>query len=84
MSGWLKSLFKPKVQTIVTPDPTPVPVPEVTPAAVMPDTDSVEVNRAKQAELRRRMQRGGRASTIMSQASGNGVGSDTYSNSRLG
>ncbi len=82
--GFLKKLFAPKAPTIVMPDPTPVPVPEVTPAAVMPDTDSVEVNRAKQAELRRRMQRGGRASTIMSQASGNGVGSDTFSSTRLG
>lgn len=87
MSGFLKSIFKPKTPTIVMPDTTPIPTPEVTPAAAMPEQDSTEVNRAKAAEVRRRMQRGGRASTIMSQASGNssgGVGSDTYSNSRLG
>jgi len=88
MSGFLKSMFKPKMPTIVMPDTTPIPTPEVSAPAEMPTaTDSVEVTRAKAAEVRRRMQRGGRASTIMSQASGNssgGVGSDTYSNSRLG
>lgn len=82
MAG-LKRLFKPKMPTIVMPDPTPIPVPEVTPAAVMPDTDAVEVQRAKTAEMRRRMQRGGRASTIMSQGSG-GAGGDDYGSSRLG
>jgi len=83
MTGWIKSMFKPKTPTIVMPDATPIATPEVTPSATMPDTDSVEVNRAKQAEIRRRMQRGGRASTIMSQAGGS-AGSDSYESSRLG
>lgn len=84
MTGWIKSLFKPKMPTIVMPDPTPVPTPEVTPPAEMPvATDSVEANRAKTAEIRRRMQRGGRQSTILSQAGGS-TGSDSYSSSRLG
>lgn len=82
--GFLKKLFAPKAPTIIMPDPTPVPVPEVTPAAVMPDTDAAEVNRAKTAAIRQRMQRGGRASTIMSQSGGGGVGGDSYSNTRLG
>lgn len=79
--GALKKLFKPKMPTIVMPDPTPIPVPEVTPAPVMPDSDAVEVNRAKVQEVRRRMQRGGRQSTIMSQGAGDG---DSYSRSTLG
>ena len=85
MTGMIKKLFKPKVPTIAapTPDPTPIPVPEVTPAPVMPDSDAVEVNRAKVQEVRRRMQRGGRQSTIMSQGAGAGDG-DSYSRSTLG
>ena len=47
-------------------------------------TDSVEVNRAKTNEIRRRMQRGGRQSTILSQASSGGVGSDSYASNKLG
>ena len=81
--GFLTKLFKPKTPTIVMPDPTPVATPEVAPAAVMPDTDSAEVKRAKTAEMRRQMQRNGRQSTIMSQANSN-AGTDSYSSSKLG
>lgn len=81
--GALKKLFKPKMPTIVMPSQEPIPVPEVTPAPVMPDSDAVEVNRAKVQEVRRRMQRGGRQSTIMSQGAGAGDG-DSYSRSTLG
>ena len=85
MSGWIKSMFKPKQPTIIVPDATPVATPEVTPPAEMPvATDSVEVNRAKTNEIRRRMQRGGRQSTILSQASSGGVGSDSYASNKLG
>ena len=80
--GFLKKMLKPKMPTIIMPEPAAAPVaPEVTPAPVMPDSDAVEVNRAKTQEIRRRMQRGGRASTIMSQG---GSGGDDYSSSRLG
>lgn len=82
--SFLKKLFTPKAPTIVMPDQTPIPTPEVSAPAAMPDQDATEVQRAKTAAIRQRMQRGGRASTIMSQASGGGVGSDTYSSSRLG
>jgi hypothetical protein len=79
--GFLKKMLKPKMPTIVMPDPVTAPVaPEVTPAPVMPDADATEVNRAKTQEIRRRMQRGGRASTIMSQSSGG----DDFGSSRLG
>jgi hypothetical protein len=81
--GFLKKMLKPKMPTIVMPsqDPAAIPVaPEVTPAPVMPDADATEVNRAKTQEIRRRMQRGGRASTIMSQSSGG----DDFGSSRLG
>jgi hypothetical protein len=80
--GFLKKMFKPKMPTIVMPEQTPIQAPEVTAAPVMPDSDAVEVNRAKTQEIRRRMQRGGRASTIMSQ--GSGSGGDDYSSGRLG
>lgn len=76
--GFIAKMFKPKMPTIVMPTP-----PTVSPPAEMPDTDSVEVNRAKQTELRRRMQRGGRQSTIMSQG-GNDAGGDSYGSSTLG
>lgn len=79
--GFFKKLFRPKMPTIVMPDPTPIPVPEVSPAPVMPDQDMAEVNRAKVQEVRRRMQRGGRASTIMSRV---GSGGDDFSRSTLG
>lgn len=80
--GILKNLFKPKTPTIIMPDTTPIQTPEVTPAAVIPDTDAAEVKRAKTQAIRQQMQRGGRASTIMSQ--GGGVGGDSYSSSTLG
>jgi len=80
--GILKKLFTPKVPTIVMPDPTPVPVPEVSAPAVMPDTDAVEARRAKTAQIRAQMQRGGRSSTILSQ--GGGSGSDSYASPKLG
>jgi len=73
--SFISKLFKPKMPTIVMP-----PTPEVTPPAPMPDTNSEAVQRAKTQEIRRRMQRGGRASTIMSQ----GAGSDDFSSSTLG
>lgn len=73
--GVLKKMFQPKMPTIVMPTP-----PEVSAPAAMPDSDAVEVNRAKTAEIRRRMQRGGRQSTIMSQ----GAGGDDFSSSTLG
>lgn len=79
--GFLKKMLKPKMPTIVMPEQTPIQVPEVTPAPVMPDSDAVEVNRAKVQEVRRRMQRGGRSSTIMSQG---GSGGDDFGSSRLG
>jgi hypothetical protein len=78
--GFLKKMLKPKMPTIVMPEQTPIEAPQVTAAPVMPDSDAVEVNRAKTQEIRRRMQRGGRASTIMSQSSGG----DDYSSPRLG
>jgi hypothetical protein len=80
MGKLLSKWFKPKMPTIVMPEQTPIQAPEVTAAPVMPDSDAVEVNRAKTQEIRRRMQRGGRASTIMSQSSGG----DDFSSSRLG
>ena len=82
MSGIAK-MFKPKAPVIVMPSQTPIEAPTVTPAATMPDADAVEVKRAQTQELRRRMQRGGRASTIMSQASG-GSGGDDFSRTTLG
>lgn len=82
--AFLKKLFQPKATTIVMPDQTPIATPTVSAPAVMPEADSVEVNRAKAAEVRRRMQRGGRASTIMSQAAGGGTGSDSFDRSTLG
>lgn len=85
--GFLKKLFAPKVPTLTVqaPDPTPIPTPEVSAPAEMPTaTDTAEVLRAKTAAVRQRMQRGGRASTIMSQGSGGGVGSDSYASSKLG
>jgi hypothetical protein len=78
--GFLKKMLKPKMPTIVMPSQEPIQAPEVTAAPVMPDSDAVEVNRAKTQEIRRRMQRGGRASTIMSQSSGG----DDFGSSRLG
>jgi hypothetical protein len=78
--GFLKKMLKPKMPTIVMPEQTPIEAPQVTAAPVMPDSDAVEVNRAKTQEIRRRMQRGGRASTIMSQSSGG----DDFGSSRLG
>jgi hypothetical protein len=79
--GALKKLFKPKMPTIVMPDPTPIPVPEVTPAPVMPDSDAVEIKRAQKLQTTRRMQRAGRASTILSSGSSGG---DDFGSSRLG
>ena len=81
--SFLAKLFKPKAPTIVMPDQTPIPTPEVSAPAAMPDQDATEVQRAKTAAIRQRMQRGGRSSTIMSQAGG-GVGGDSYASSRLG
>lgn len=71
--SFISKLLKPKMPTIVMP-----PTPEVQAPAPMPDTNSAEVQRAKTQEIRRRMQRGGRQSTIMSQ------GSDDFSSSTLG
>lgn len=82
MSGIAK-MFKPKAPVIVMPSQTPIEAPTVTPQPTMPDSDAVEIQRAKTQELRRRMQRGGRASTIMSQAGGSAAGDD-YSRSTLG
>ena len=79
--GALKKLLKPKMPTIVMPDPTPIPVPEVTPAPVMPDSDAVEIKRAQKLQTTRRMQRAGRASTILSSGSSGG---DDFGSSRLG
>lgn len=79
--GALKKLFKPKMPTIVMPSQEPIPVPEVTPAPVMPDSDAVEIKRAQKLQTTRRMQRAGRASTILSSGSSGG---DDFSNSRLG
>ena len=76
--SFLGKLFAPKTPTIVMPQaPTPQPV------APMPDSDSVEIRRAKQQELSRRMARGGRQSTILSDGGG-GVGGDNFGSSRLG
>jgi hypothetical protein len=79
--GALKKLFKPKMPTIVMPSPEPIPVPEVTPAPVMPDSDAVEIKRAQKLQTTRRMQRAGRASTILSSGSSGG---DDFGSSRLG
>jgi hypothetical protein len=81
--GALKKLFKPKMPTIAAPppDPTPIPVPEVTPAPVMPESDAVEIKRAQKLQTTRRMQRAGRASTILSSGSSGG---DDFGSSRLG
>jgi hypothetical protein len=79
--GALKKLLKPKMPTIVMPSQEPIPVPEVTPAPVMPDSDAVEIKRAQKLQTTRRMQRAGRASTILSSGSSGG---DDFSNSRLG
>lgn len=81
--GALKKLLKPKMPTIAapTPDPTPIPVPEVTPAPVMPESDAVEIKRAQKLQTTRRMQRAGRASTILSSGSSGG---DDFGSSRLG
>lgn len=76
--GFIAKMLKPKMPTIVMPQ-----APEVSAPAQMPDSDSTEVMRAKTQELRRRMQRGGRASTIMSQGSG-GAGGDDFGSSTLG
>jgi hypothetical protein len=79
--GALKKLLKPKMPTIVMPSQEPIPVPEVTPAPVMPDSDAMEIKRAQKLQTTRRMQRAGRASTILSSGSSGG---DDFSNSRLG
>lgn len=81
--GGIAKMFKPKAPVIVMPSQTPIEAPAVTPQPTMPDSDAVEVRRAQTQELRRRMQRGGRASTIMSQAGGAG-GNDDYGRSTLG
>lgn len=75
--SFLGKLFNPKTPTIVMPQ-----APTVSAPAPMPDSDAVEVRRAKQQEMLRRMSRGGRQSTIMSSAGG--PGGDDYSSSRLG
>lgn len=70
MSGIMK-MFKPKVPTIVMPQ-----APEVAPPAAMPDSDATEVKRAQKLEMTRRLQRGGRSSTLLSQGSGSAGGDD--------
>ena len=75
--SFLGKLFAPKTPTIVMPQ---APTPQA--PAPMPDSDSLEIRRAKQQELSRRMARGGRQSTILSD--GGGVGGDNYSGQRLG
>lgn len=79
--GALKKLLKPKMSTIVMPSQEPIPVPEVTPAPVMPDSDAMEIKRAQKLQTTRRMQRAGRASTILSSGSSGG---DDFGSSRLG
>ena len=76
--SFLGKLFNPKTPTIVMPQ---APTPQA--PAVMPDSDSLEIRRAKQQEMARRMSRGGRASTIMS-GDGGGVGGDNFANAKLG
>jgi hypothetical protein len=83
--GALKKLFKPKMPTIVMPtvEPPPIAEPPPTPQAapVMPDSDEVEIKRAQKLQTTRRMQRAGRASTILSSGSSGG---DDFGSSRLG
>ncbi len=76
--GFIAKMLKPKVPTIVMPQaPTP------SAPAVMPDTDATEVKRAQKLEMTRRMQRSGRASTILSTGTGS-AGGDDFGSPRLG
>lgn len=76
--SFIRKMFSPKMPTIVMPQ-----APEVSAPAQMPDSNSMEVRRAKTMEIQRRMQRGGRQGTIMSQG-GSDAGSDNFGSSTLG
>jgi hypothetical protein len=85
--GALKKLFKPKGPTIVMPSvempavAEPPPTPQAAAEMPIPMSDSVEIKRAQKLQTTRRMQRAGRASTILSSGSSGG---DDYGSPRLG